>query len=580
VAKSSAEQMLLSHEHYNLLVTPAPNPHDLLWPNVSIPQPQIAMRKLISGILFGIGALFWSLVVAFISAISNLESIAQVIPSLQSYSNTEIYNLLNNYLAIGLLLLLLALLPFVFDFVSRSYEGLKQESEIQNSIMARYFYYSLANVFVAVGLGSIASSLHQIIEDPTSILHILGASVPSFSTYFASLLIIRTCTAVPIEMLRLIPLLDILGVSFCYDKRKCTRRELRTGAFADPPMLYGWIYPNIIMVLMILFTYSCIAPFIAPLAAAYFGLVYIMYKYQLLYVYINRYQSGGFMWYAVFDRSMLGLLCGVLTLLCYLAIRQTYTTGPLYALLPLPVLITVFWQRCNEKFMAPARSLSLERAQELDEAQKWLLSRDDEHTASSDHIDPSTGSNNRNNEGDKKDNKPVTTEFTRTLFRQPSLAEGKLKPAPYRIAARSVLHHQHSRVLQQPLSNTVHNPLGTTTSEMHPPGTVDALRASFASESDRMSLSRYLDPEYDEELQTDDYEMEQEVSQFLEQQPLEPEVDLEMNLDMTQGEDEREGGFRYVAMQDESPISKSPSSNNSYHSNNNNTSGIGEVRNL
>lgn len=259
VAKCSAEQMLLSHEFFNLDVRPAPNPRDLLWDNVSIPSQQIEMRKTIAGVMFGVGAIFWSLVVAFISAISNLESIAQVIPSLQKYSDTDAYQLLNNYLAIGLLLLLLALLPFVFDFVSRSYEGLKQESEIQNSIMARYFYYSLANVFVAVGLGSIASSLHQIIEDPASILTILGSSVPSFSTYFASLLIIRTCTAVPIEMLRLIPLLDILGVQLCYDKKKCTRRELRAGAFADPPMLYGWIYPNIIMVLMILFTYCCVS---------------------------------------------------------------------------------------------------------------------------------------------------------------------------------------------------------------------------------------------------------------------------------------------------------------------------------
>lgn len=80
-----------------------------------------------------------------------------------------------------------------------------------------------------------------------------------------------------------------------------------------------------------------------------------MYKYQLLYVYINSYQSGGFMWYAVFDRSMLALMCGVFTLLCYLAIRQTYTTGPLYALLPLPVLIGYFWRLCNARFKAPAR---------------------------------------------------------------------------------------------------------------------------------------------------------------------------------------------------------------------------------
>lgn len=37
-------------------------------------------------------------------------------------------------------------------------------------------------------------------------------------------------------------------MGFCMDRRKCTRRELRTGAFFAWPMLYGWVYPNLMMV--------------------------------------------------------------------------------------------------------------------------------------------------------------------------------------------------------------------------------------------------------------------------------------------------------------------------------------------
>ncbi len=92
-----------------------------------------------------------------------------------------------------------------------------------------------------------------------------------------------------------------------------------------------------------------------PLCVVFFGFLYLMYKYQLLYVYINSYQSGGYMWYAVFDRSMLALMCGVITLLCYLAIRQTYLSGPFYAVFPLPVVIWLFWRHCNAKFKVPAR---------------------------------------------------------------------------------------------------------------------------------------------------------------------------------------------------------------------------------
>jgi hypothetical protein len=45
---------------------------------------------------------------------------------------------------------------------------------------------------------------------------------------------------------------------------------------------------------------------------------------------------------------------------------------------------------------------------------------------------------------------------------------------------------------------------------------MDVSRASIGSEVERMSLSHYLDPEFDEELNADDYEIEAEVAAFLE----------------------------------------------------------------
>jgi hypothetical protein len=91
-----------------------------------------------------------------------------------------------------------------------------------------------------------------------------------------------------------------------------------------------------------------------PFCTLYFSLAFIMYKYQLLYVYINEYQSGGFMWYAVFNRSMVALICGVVTLLCYLAIRKTFVSGPFYLLFPLPMMIGYFWYDCENRFRSPA----------------------------------------------------------------------------------------------------------------------------------------------------------------------------------------------------------------------------------
>ena len=44
-------------------------------------------------------------------------------------------------------------------------------------------------------------------------------------------------------------------------------------------------------------------------------------QYQLLYVYINDYQSGGDMWYATFGRSLISLIFASVTLLGYLSLE-------------------------------------------------------------------------------------------------------------------------------------------------------------------------------------------------------------------------------------------------------------------
>jgi hypothetical protein len=151
----------------------------------------------------------------------------------------------------------------------------------------------------------------------------------------------------------------------CVDKNKCTIREIKK-AILNPPILYGWIYPNLLMVLMIISTYCCISPLLSPFGLVFYAFAYLMYKYQLLYVYINEYQSGGYMWYAVFNRSMVALIAGVVTLLGYLGIRETFFSGPFYLLAPLPFCISYFWYKCEERFKVASMSLSLESAIDLD----------------------------------------------------------------------------------------------------------------------------------------------------------------------------------------------------------------------
>mmetsp|Transcript_14184 Transcript_14184/g.21223 ORF Transcript_14184/g.21223 Transcript_14184/m.21223 type:complete len:407 (-) Transcript_14184:91-1311(-) len=322
-----------------------------------------------------------------------------------------IYTLFNDYMAVAILLCLLAVLPLIFDFVARQYERLRTENDIQKSIMGRYYYYMLANVYINVTADTIFRSMETLVRNPGDILEILGESLPNVSAFFASMIILYTFVGLMVEFIRAWPMVCFYSVTMFTDKRKCTRRQLRTGAFAAARMLYGWIYPCLLMVFMIIMIYSCIAPMICLLAVVYFAFAYLMYKYQLLYVYVNEYQSGGHMWYSVFDMSMMALLCGNVTLLGYLASKKELIRAPFYIVAPLPALITLFWRRCNERFYGPSVNLSLQHAGIIDKHYRDCAAR--------------------------MRSTPVDS-FNERAYHQPSLTEPYLAPEPYRLRSAAV----------------------------------------------------------------------------------------------------------------------------------------------
>jgi len=226
---------------------------------MQISEKQIAIRTHITDIILALGILFWSVVVTFITTFGNLQSLADSFPPLQAYVNTGFYQALNSYIASSILLIFLGFLPNIFDAICRYYNGFKLESEIQASILSTYFSYQLANVFVSIGLGSISSSVNQIILQPTSILSILGNSLPNLSFYFTTIVLTKTFSGVIVDILQVVPLFIYSFVVYFVDKRKCTRRNLSTGVFAKVPPQYGVIYPDIMMILMIMFTYCCVS---------------------------------------------------------------------------------------------------------------------------------------------------------------------------------------------------------------------------------------------------------------------------------------------------------------------------------
>eukprot|EP00557_Chaetoceros_sp_GSL56_P003961 CAMPEP_0176502360 /NCGR_PEP_ID=MMETSP0200_2-20121128/14707_1 /TAXON_ID=947934 /ORGANISM="Chaetoceros sp., Strain GSL56" /LENGTH=1124 /DNA_ID=CAMNT_0017901417 /DNA_START=137 /DNA_END=3511 /DNA_ORIENTATION=+ len=356
----------LTHKPNTLEVSVAPEARDILWQNCHYTTDLRKRREANASNFLALGALLWSIPLAFIQGVSSAENVAQL-PGMEwilDYDNGNLALFINAYLPVVALLGLIMLLPIIFDWVARSYEKRKTQSDVQRSLVGRYFYYQLANIYISVTAGSLWKSAADIIARPSSGLEILGNSLPTVVGYFISLIITKILAGLPMVILRLGALSRYLLLRLITREQFLTQRELDQ-VYRAEPCLYGWEYPTQLLVIVICFTYACISPFILIFGALYFIGALMVYKKQVLYVYTPSYESGGSLFPLVCDRTIVGLICGQLTFMGYSIIRGGHYQ-PL-ALVPLVYFSVWTMSYFQTTYAEPSKRLTLERAKELDD---------------------------------------------------------------------------------------------------------------------------------------------------------------------------------------------------------------------
>eukprot|EP00592_Proboscia_alata_P024003 CAMPEP_0194448308 /NCGR_PEP_ID=MMETSP0176-20130528/129494_1 /TAXON_ID=216777 /ORGANISM="Proboscia alata, Strain PI-D3" /LENGTH=971 /DNA_ID=CAMNT_0039275269 /DNA_START=42 /DNA_END=2958 /DNA_ORIENTATION=+ len=372
----------------------APEPRDIIWGKAGQDMVFSYGRKWTANFLLVIGAILWSIPLTAIQAIASVESLSKI-RGLQWVDDIvgDYQILLDSYLPVLSLLGLIMLLPIVFEWVATNYEERKTHSDVQKSVMTRYFYFQLANIYVTVTAGSILDSLADILDHPTNALAIFGQSFPTVVGYFVTFIVTKTFAGLPIVLLRVAPLIRALFMKVFFSEQTLTQRELDQ-IYKKRNLHYGWEYPNQLLVIVICFTYSCISPVILPVGAVFFIASLLVYKYQVLFVYTPIYESGGIMFPSACNRTLVGLICGQVTLLGYTLIVQGYYQ-PL-ALLPLPMITLKMIDSFKKSYEDPSKHLSFERAMKLDR------------------------------------NATAHVDFSKTGYRQPVLLTGQAEPEPYR----------------------------------------------------------------------------------------------------------------------------------------------------
>lgn len=406
----------------------APEPRDVIWKNAHFSLKSQSRRENHTNIMITIIGFLWTFPLTAIQAFAKADYIARI-PGMEwilTIGGGRVSQFLNGYLPVAALLALTMILPVIFELLAVNYERRKTLSDVQNSMLLRYFIFQVLNLYISITAGSAWEILADIIDHPTNVLGLLGESMPFMVGYFVSLLVTKILVGLPIVFLRFGALSKMILRRLLSLPSKLTQRELDE-MYSPENILYGWEFPTQIFVLMIIFTYAVICPVILPFGALYFGFSLIVYKKQTLYVYQSVYESGGEMFPVCLQLTLFALVLGQLTFIGYLGTRKAFSQ--VLFLLPLP--LATLWGKnyFNEYYVKPSTKLSLERAREYDRVSEWLANHRNVEDAAVDYVELKDTKVEYGIEGRR-------AQFKKELYRQPVLTRRPMNPRSYRRGQR------------------------------------------------------------------------------------------------------------------------------------------------
>lgn len=245
-------------------------------------------------------------------------------------------------------------------------------SSLEDAVLQRYYHFAIFNVLIVFLLGTaFLTSILEVIQKPTSIFTLLATSLPQGANFFVNYVVFNTCA----HGMELVQLGSQLFGHFAatFPLIATTPRVLARGT--QPwNFPYYYYYPNHILVLVIVFTYSLIQPLILVFGLLYFAIALVVFKYQFAFAYVRRYEAGGKYYRRMLRYTSDGLIIFQLLMVGLLFLKNAVSQGVL--ILPLIVLTAwcklhfrkLFRDRC--KFMAVDIRWGENGGDELDELER------------------------------------------------------------------------------------------------------------------------------------------------------------------------------------------------------------------
>ncbi|KAB2581261.1 protein of unknown function DUF221 [Lasiodiplodia theobromae] len=323
-------------------------PTEVIWSNLRIKWWERVMRVLATTAFVTALVVFWSIPVAFVGAISNVQNLTCIIPALSFINDipSAVKGVVTGLLPVILLAVLMSLLPIILRMMAKL-SGDPTRSAVELTVQNYYFAFQVVQVFLVATLGSAAASaVGDIIENPTGIPSKLATTIPTASGFYLSYFVLQGLGVVSGLLVGLVGLVIAKVLSKILDTtpRKMYKRWISLSGLG-----WGTVFPVYTNLFVIAICYACIAPLVLLFAGIGMWFFYFAYRYNLLFVYDIDVDTKGLVYPRALQQLFVGLYIaeGCLIGLFAIQLGDRSALGPFILMLVLLIFTFLYHASLN-----------------------------------------------------------------------------------------------------------------------------------------------------------------------------------------------------------------------------------------
>ncbi|CAM6040397.1 unnamed protein product [Sphagnum compactum] len=366
----------------------APEPRDVNWKNLAIPNMQLTCRRVFVNIGVFLIVFFFLVPVALVQSLASLTGIQSTFPWLSKVLQQQFFaSFIQGFLPGFILKIFTMVIPYLVTCFS-AIEGHVSLSRLETTAATKFYYFVVINVFFGSILTGSAFSELQLFVDQSSLvgfLKTLAVTIPMKASFFITYVMVDGWAGPAFEILRVIPLVSYHLLNSFFVKTEGDKIK----AMSPGTISLSTSLPQLELYFLMGLVYSVITPLILPFIVITFLIGFIVYRHQVINVYDAPYESAGGFWPHVHGHIIAALIIEHLTLIGLFLIQGPISFGVISSdtgttlvarilqyckqalsstpfIVALPIFTMIFHNQCKKRFEPAFKRIPLEMAVKKD----------------------------------------------------------------------------------------------------------------------------------------------------------------------------------------------------------------------